>query len=577
MPARKAALTESSIRKMKKADLVELASQEMAQSSFLEERLVDLELALEDRDWINLFADNEDGELTQQGILRIVQLARAAYLSNPLINHAVSVQVNYVFAQGINIRGKGRNINAAVQATLDDERNKVELFSHQARCEKEVQLQIEANIFFVFFTNGSTGNTRIGTIPAADILKGDIICNPDDRREPWYYKRVWSQRTFNEQTGETTQKQREEYYPDFRYNPKTKPDQIGGKKVHWDAPVFHVKVGGLPGYKFGVPEVYSALDWAKAVRRDLEDYATLRRSLARFAWRVYTKGGKAGVAAAKSKLQSSLGLSSELTGTSGETNPAPTAGSAFLANEGRTLEPIKTGGATTSPEDARRLWLMVSAATGIPETILAGNADVGNMATAKTLDRPTELQMRSRQTLWHDIHETILSYCVRRKAEASKVPGASVADGMVMVAGGTAREGEEKRKAEVLITFPSILERDVKNQVDAVVGAATLAGKENAGIFELEMLTRMLLEALNVDDIDAAMNELFPEGVDAETGERVEPSQRVVPEGEAPAVEGRRFTERDLFQALQQFGNEIRQLRESHLNGNGKEPADVEA
>lgn len=560
--------------RMPKAQLIERLGQEVSQSSFLEERLVDLELALEDRDWINIYSGDDGHELSAAGIIRIIEMARASYLSNPLINHAVNVQADYVFAQGVNIRGKGRSVNEAVQEIIGLERNKIELFSHQARWEKEVGLRLEANIFFVFFTNESSGVTKIGTIPVTEILNGDIITNPNDRKEPWYYKRVWETREISLSSGQPKLTRRTDYYPDFRYNPDSKPPTIGGHKVHWDTPVYHVKVGGLPGYKFGVPEVYSALDWAKAVRRDLEDYATLRRALARFAWRIYTKGGKAGVAAAKDKLHSALGSTSS-TGLA-DTNPAPAAGSAFLASEGRTLEPIKTSGATISPEEGRRLWYMISAGVGIPEPILAGSADSGSWATAKTLDRPTELQMRARQQLWHDIKETIIKYCLGKRSKASKLPGSEVtADGMVMVAGSGANP--RRREVEVSITYPSILERDIKPQVEAVVGAATLDGKTQAGIFEVDMLTRMLLEALNVDDIDAAMAELFPEGVDEEgvplgSEERIARAQADAAARTAAQEPVPTFTQESLFEAIREFTQEVRALREST---NGKQPVEA--
>lgn len=562
---------ERSLMRLPKAALIERLGQETMQASFLEERLVDLELALEDRDWINVYSGDEDAELSASGIIRIIELARAAYLSNPLINHAVNVQADYVFAQGVNIRGKGRTLNKAVQEIINLQRNKIELFSHQARWEKEIGLRLEANVFFVFFTNEGTGETKVGTIPVLEILKGDIITNPDDKREPWYYKRVWQARVLDTERGTTSVRQQEAYYPDFRYNPDTKPQTIGGKPVHWESPVYHVKVGGLPGYKFGVPEVYSALDWAKAVRRDLEDYATLRRALARFAWRVYTKGGKAGVAAAKDKLHSALGTAGSASYS--DSNPPPAAGSAFLASEGRTLEPIKTSGATISPEEGRRLWYMISAGVGIPEPILSGSADSGSWATAKTLDRPTELQMRARQQLWHDIKETIIQFCLSKRSKANKLPGTSVsADGMVMVAG----SGDtETREAEISITYPSILERDTKPQVDAVVAAGTLDGKQQSGIFEVDMLTRMLLEALNVDDIDAHMAELFPEDVDEEgvplsfeqRRERLAAAQPEQPAPEQGQPPDRTLTESELMEAIAEFTETVRAARNGHSAG----------
>lgn len=535
----------SSLNKLTKAQLIEATLQANDQSLLMESRLVDLELALEDRDWMQIYTEEGETELSQQGIVSVIQYARAAYLSNPLINHAVNVQANYIFAQGMNITTKG-DTKTALEPLLADERNKAELFGHQARWLKEVGLQLEANIFFVFFTDETTGSVRIGTIPPNEILAGKIITNPDDRMEPHYYKRVWQRRVDNLATGGYSWERVEEYYPDFRYEPETKPATIGNKPVHWDRPVYHVRVGGLPGYKFGVPEVYSALDWAKAVRRDLEDYATLRRSLARFAWRVYTKGGAAGVSAAKAKLESAI---SSTAGTLADRNPAPVAGAAWIANEGRTLEPIKTAGATISPEEGRRLWYMISAGTGIPEPILAGSADSGSWATAKSLDRPTELQMRNRQTMWVDVHTTIFNYVLKKK-QAAGTYTATMTDGMLLV---TDDAGEEV-PPELVISFPNILERDTKALVDATVQAATLDGKASAGLFELEMLTRMLLEALGEPNVEKMMAELYPEG---EAG----PAAGVIPTGE-PVQGPPPLQAEELAAQVAEVAREVRAMRE---------------
>ena len=43
-------------------------------------------------------------------------------------------------------------------------------------------------------------------------------------------------------------------------------------------------------------------------------------------------------------------------------------------------------------------------------TILSGDLDQGNLATAKTLDRPTELAMMDRQQLWADIFQRLINY-----------------------------------------------------------------------------------------------------------------------------------------------------------------------
>jgi hypothetical protein len=183
--------------------------------------------------------------------------------------------------------------------------------------------------------------------------------------------------------------------------------------------------------------------------------------------------------------------------------------------------------------------------------------------------------MRARQQLWHDIFETILKFCLGKRSKANKLPNSEVtADGMVMV---STSGSNRRREAEISITYPSILERDIKPQVDAVVNAATLDGKAQAGIFEIDMLTRMLLEALNVDDIDAAMAELFPEGVDEEGVPLAAEERLARARADAEAAQAEQpvpaITQEALMEAIREFTTEVRALREKHTNG--KQPAEV--
>jgi hypothetical protein len=328
--------------------LVEENSQLLQTVEFFVERLAELELSLDDTGWIQMTIDGQT-EFSNAGLSKIITLARLAYLKNPLINRAVSVQAHYVFGQGMNVEATPKTVDPVVQAFMDHPKNDVELTGHQARTLKEITLQLEANLFLVLFTNSSSGRVVVRKIPVDEILAGDIITNPEDRREPWLYKRVWTQRTFQVTTGETSVSTMTAYYPDWRYKPEggERVDFIRDDPVHWDQPVMHVKVGGLDDMRFGVPEVYSALDWAKAVTKDLERYATLRASLARFAWFMAQKSTK-GIDAAKKKLGTTLGAG----GIGAEDNPPPIAGSMFIGLEGTKPEPIRTAGMTPSPTTA---------------------------------------------------------------------------------------------------------------------------------------------------------------------------------------------------------------------------------
>jgi hypothetical protein len=451
---------------------------------YLRERLAELEFALEDQGWRQIgMGDENNREFSRLALRRICALSRYMFLKNPLINRAVSLTAIYVWGQGVDIEAKDEGVNTIIQDFLDDPANQVELTSHQARLLKEIDLEVLGNLFFVFFSDPKNA-VKVRTITVDEI--GEIICNPDDAKEPWFYKRLWLKQTFDYDTGARVGATEEAYYPDWRYNPGVRPATIAGKEVMWDTPVYHVKVGALSDMKFGIPETYAALDWAMAYKSFLEDWSTIVKALSRFAWNLTTVGGNKGVAAAKAKLQTTMGAGANL---GYDTNPPPVAGSTFVGTEGTKLEPVRTAGSTVNVDDSRRLLLMVSSATGLPETFF-GDATRGSMATAKTLDRPTELKMKDRQTLWHDIYVDILQYVVAKKMGNG--------DMMTMA----------EQAGSISVSFPSVLEHDLTESITAIVQAATLAGNPESGTLPLELLSRLLMQALGVDDVDEVLAEM---------------------------------------------------------------------
>lgn len=497
----------------------------------LQERLATLELALEDEGWYRLSGESEN-EFSRAGLTTICNLARLYWLKNPLVRRMVAVMAFYVFGQGVQIRANDAEINAVVQEFLDDSKNKVELTAHQAMMIKERELTLFANLFFVFFRNQSSGAVRVRTIPMGEVE--DVLCNPEDAKEPWFYKRTWSQRSLDGGVQNMTR-----LYPDWQYRPKAKAQNIVGIAVAWDTPVYHVKVNCLSDMRFGVSEVYSALDWAKAYKAFLEDWATLVRAYARFAWQLTTKGGKTGIAAAKAKLATTIGSDSS------ETNPPPVAGSTFISGSPDVnLQPIRTAGATTSAEDGRRILLMVAAGAGLPESFF-GDVSVGTLATAKSLDRPTELMMRDRQMLWTDVFKSIFGYVVESAVRAGKIRGEIVDEEdespRIEFAQVEDRDTGEMvdRDPTINVTFPPILEHDVQANVAAIVQAATLGGAGMlAGTIDAKTVSRLILQALGVEDVDAVMDVIYP------------------PEGEqGTAAESQMMVEavRELREAVAQF------------------------
>lgn len=469
-----------------------------------------LELEREDVGWQPIVRESQQ-DFSRDYLRRIVDRSRNAYLYHPLINRSIGVKVLYVWGQGVTFKAADPDVNAVIQAFLDDKDNRAELTSHAAQEQREVDLETDGNLFFALFPNPSTGHVKVRSIPIDEIE--DIITNPEDRRDIWFYKRKREGSVFDLRQGKYVRQSEITYHPDWLYQPEpgARITTIDDKRVVWDTPVYHVKVGGLGSMKFGVPELYAALDWNLADTTFRQDFAAVARTLQRFAAQMKVeKGGKQAIASAKAKLNSAFAAAGGST-SAAETNPAPNAGAVFIGGTGTTFDPVKVGGATLNLGDVRYLTHMVCAAAGLPEYFY-GNADVGNYATSKTLDRPTELNFQNRRMLWTSVFSDIFDFCIDKSV---------IAAGGYLSNKGSEVENEitgemdivldDERDRSVMIDFPSILEHSITEQVDAIVKASTLGGVQPIGTMDHRTLIKLLLTALGVQEIDELLEVLAPE------------------------------------------------------------------
>lgn len=463
-----------------------------------QENLARLEDTMESGEWKRLAFDVER-EFTRPGLDDITELSRALYLSHPLIKRVVNVTTYYTFGQGVTYKAMNERVEKEVLLPhLADEGNKREFYSHQATLLTDVDQLVEGNVFMALFTD-IEGNVKLRSFPTRQIR--EIYHKPGDAATITYYRRVWTETILDERTGRVREEQKEALYPDFLYHPKNKPSKIGRLEVKWDSPIAHKRSGGLKDMQFGIPEMYAAFDWARAYRKFLENWHTIVASLAKFAWNATTKGSK--IKEGKEKLRSHL----EDSDTWEDENELE-AGGLFLGKSGEKLEAIPKTGAHTSAEDARPSRLMVAAASDLPDTIVSGDVDVGNFATSKTLDRPTWLRMRTRQFVERDFRQQIFRYIVDAKVRAGKLPGKvewerDNSNSWVVL--------PDDMEGVVKVSFPPILQEDTKDMVMAIIAAATLEGKQEVGTIPPELLSKMLMETLEVEDVEAALSEITPE------------------------------------------------------------------
>lgn len=488
------------------------------------EGLADLELAFEDIGWRDLTTYFGVWKFNRATMRRIVALSRIMYVVNPLIKRAVTVQELYVWGSGCTIRAEDERVQEVLTDFFEDPANdRVVGQGEEGWPQREREQRIDGNTFFAFFTNRRTGAVRVRLLPY-DLVE-DIIFNPQDSKEVWFYRRsnaslagAAMDTDLSGPVSTIPNSGPAVLYPDINYDPINKGGFFTGSQIpiDWNVRVMHIKTGSLSSMKFGLPELYAALNWATAYKKILENFATILAAYARLAMKMTGLPGKRGVAAAKSKMNTAVS-----SGEFRDTNPPTNTASWALLSGNVDVQPVKTAHATTGPDEARALRSMVASAADLPEHFF-GDSDIGNLATSETLDRPTELKMIARQQMWRQIILRMSRFVMQASANAidgklNRVgyTGTKVLDPF---AGQTMRivvtpPASGSLKVEVL--FPNITERAVADRVRAVVNAVTLNGRSAEGIFpERKYVFKLLLEALGVRDADFIASKYYPQEVE---------------------------------------------------------------
>lgn len=456
-----------------------------------ESRIMQLEQALLEPGWLRMAATAEL-EFTREGLGNIARLCRLMAIKNPLLRRASALKTYYVFGQGVEISAEDPDVAEVVTEFVDDPKNQQVLFGHDARGTKEKALHTDANVFVACFTHPRTGRVQLRSIPFDQVH--DIIYDPQDAEQVWFYERHWTQTVRDPVSGAVSSQLRKALYPDIDHRPPPRERQgmWGGMPVRWDSPVLHVHSNRPEGWRFGVPELYPALDWARAHAEYLDDFRRLVKVLAKLAWKLQgVKGSQ--LDRAKAKMAQATA------------EDAPV-GQAFVADVGGgQLEPaIRTGGGMkVEPGDARQFALMVSAATDIPETMLLGDPSTGNLATATTLDRPTELAFEDRRKMWVGVYTRLCQYVMDAsvKAPAGKLRGVIERDEwsreVVTLRGDASRS--------INVDWAPIVERSMGDVIKALVGSANGANAIEG--MPWQVILRTALVALDVDDPDEMIAE----------------------------------------------------------------------
>lgn len=460
------------------------------------ERLWELELALEDRGWVRELTLS-NFEFSLFGIHRIIAICRLYKIKNPVVRRGIQLHGFYVFGRGITISSDDDDTNQILQSFFGNPRNATEV-GHCALVQKSEAVWTDGNLYSIFFVDKLTGDLLIRSIDPIEIV--EIISDPNDASIERFIHRRWMSQQFDAATGVHQPTSAEAWYPALDYEPEEgeeRPDFINTVPVSWDTPVLHAKRGGQHGWQQGVPLAYPAIDYARATKKLIDNWCSMQEAFARFSWQVETQGGLPAIANLKQTFATTLAIGD---GTMYEQNPPPTTAAAWMSGPGNKLQASRTAGMIDGPEVGRRVAHMAYMVFGFPETFFA-DASVGTLATATSLDRPTELMILEEQEWWRQWAQRVAGFAVKSSATAPK---------------GKLREARARKDKPasdiptIQVIFPSILEHNLIDQVASIQNAMTLGTQGIIGIDE-RVGVGLLLQELDVEDWQEVLELMYPE------------------------------------------------------------------
>ena len=519
----------------------------------------DVELALQNAEW-RREVNGSWTEFSRWGIQQIMLISRLYFIKNPMIQRGINVSAQYVFGRGVEITSTDESANQVIKDFL--KRNE-RVLGQVALQDLDRRKYYDGNLFFALHSDPrDTGEVNLRTIDALEIQ--EIVSDPDDTDLPQYYRRQWVKKGFDYSSGAVSYTTITAWYPALGYDPADKPAKIGSYEVMWEVPIYHRKCGGVGKWQFGVPLVYAALDWAKAQRRMLESFATIRMSLAQISMTLTTKGGQQALAGMKDQLSTTAGPNSSWL----DRNPTAVDGSVFASGPGTKLEAFNTSGAGGDPSQVREFKLMVAMVFGIPESFFS-DMNTSNLATATSLDRPTELGFMAKQEEWREDLALMITYALRMSVTgpSGKLREALMARSIpvtIPIVEAARKRGPNNKMVyeaasddaiQVLVNFPTIMESDVPAQVNAIV-SAYMGGQ---GIDQKEAV-RLLGQQVDIENNEDVLELQYPsEGPDAynplRTGEAMDTEEDVDP---AVQTEEARAAVTRLSRALKLFREAIR-------------------
>lgn len=364
--------------------------QRMDDAGQLSESLSDLDWANRvDRDylWIRTSGANapQFRYMTKETIDMYADIAQFMTVYNPLIKRVIDVKTQFTFAMDYGVTSESEQ--ESIDEILKDNLNYQSFFGHQAITDIDGELQKAGNVFIAIWPD----KQQVRAWSNYEIR--DIVTDPEDAARPIFYLRSW--------LDDAGKEHRKAYLSVFADPAKDMPadktavSHLGTTyEIDTETVVYHMCTRKGIKQKFALSELVAVCRWAKPHEKYLEDFAAIVSALRKYSHLMTTKGTAAQTNAISAQFR---GNTSQM-GTPLQSNPA---GSMVVAQEGNDLKVVDAGsGKIVGIEGARSFLLMVSAASGVPETYLTMDPSTGNLATAKQISPVFIMLIQDRQTAW---------------------------------------------------------------------------------------------------------------------------------------------------------------------------------
>lgn len=455
---------------------IEEQQQQLASTlELFSEALADAEaiLAADDNGWRRVFGSVRD--ISVKVLTEKAEQVELAATLNPLIKRGLTLGEAYVWGSGVSISvrdeaSEGQDVNAVIQAFLDDPRAKL-LADLEGQLRMERKLGVCGEVWLALPTDMRSGKVALRLIPAAQVQR--VVSDPEDEDSRWFVYREWT-------ANKTLHKR---LYPILGYRPARRdrkyagddfPD-LHGVDIEWDTPVRPHLVNQLGNRGIGYGT--AALPWANAYKTYLEAWHKLMLALAKFAWRAKTNRADKAADIAQQMLQAA-------------------AGSSAVMDPNTHLEAISKSGATFDAGSGRPIAAVVAAALDVPVTMLLADPGVtGARAVAETLDQPTELVFGLRRELWAAVIRDVCDWVIDVAVQSGLLNGTIRRDG-----DRTWAELPEGDGRTVVVDWPEYDSVPVETLVKAIVLA------QQTDVLPPLIVLRLLLKALDVPDPDEVLD-----------------------------------------------------------------------